>query len=93
MAAVPPQRIHLFQNYPNPFNPTTTIDFELPMEGVVSLALYDVTGRKVRDLVNRIHPAGYHTVIIQADGLASGVYLCRIEVGGFVAVRRLVLLK
>ncbi len=83
----------LNQNYPNPFNPTTTIEFALPMSGNVNLAVYDILGRKVADLVNGNLTAGYHTINFNASDLSSGVYFYRIEAGDFVSVKKLMLLK
>ncbi|MEJ2506368.1 MAG: T9SS type A sorting domain-containing protein, partial [Ignavibacteriaceae bacterium] len=83
----------LSQNYPNPFNPTTTIKFGIPKAGDVSLAVYDILGRKVAELINGNLTAGYHTVNFNATNLASGVYFYRIEAGDFVSVKKLMLLK
>ena len=83
----------LSQNYPNPFNPTTTIEFALPQSGDVNLAVYDILGRKVIDLVNGNLTAGYHTVNFNASNLSSGVYFYRIQAGDFVSVKKLMLLK
>lgn len=72
-----PQQYGISQNYPNPFNPSTTIKFALPEESNVSLVVYDVLGRKVVDLVNGKHEAGYHSATWDASGVASGVYFAR----------------
>ena len=83
----------LSQNYPNPFNPTTTIRFALPKAGDVNLAVYDILGRKIAELVHGNLTAGYHTVNFNASNLASGVYFYRIQAGDFVSVKKLMLLK
>ncbi len=67
----------LHQNYSNPFNPTTEIKFDLPEVGDVSLAVFDVLGRKVAELVDGYRAAGYHSVTWHATGVASGVYFAR----------------
>ena len=72
------------QNYPNPFNPTTTISFDLPKDGFVTLKIYDITGRLVRVLVQEQKPAGAHSMLWDGmnDGdqmVAAGVYLYQIE--------------
>jgi len=79
-----PDDLSLLSNYPNPFNPTTTISFDLPSDGFVTLKIYDITGRLVRVLVQEQKLAGAHSVLW--DGLddagqkvAAGVYLYRIE--------------
>jgi hypothetical protein len=69
-----PTGFGLEQNFPNPFNPTTTITFALPEASHVSLAIYDVLGRKIVDLVNGSKAAGYHSILWNASGSASGVY-------------------
>ena len=88
-----PTEFSLGQNYPNPFNPTTTIKFALPKESKVKIAVYDILGRLVTNLVNGEFEAGYHKVTFNASYLSSGVYLYRIEAGDFVNVKKLVLLK
>lgn len=89
----------LHQNYPNPFNPTTTLRFDLPRGGFVSLRVYDLLGREVTALVNEYRSAGEHEVEFDAGGLPSGVYFCRLNVSfsptgeSFNSARRLVLLR
>jgi hypothetical protein len=88
-----PKGYSLDQNFPNPFNPSTTIRFTLPKPSYVTLQIYDVRGRLVTTLVDRDMPAGAHREVLQADGLTSGVYFCRIKAEGFAKVRKLVVLK
>ncbi|MEP1304344.1 MAG: T9SS type A sorting domain-containing protein [Balneola sp.] len=88
-----PTSVSLKQNYPNPFNPTTTIRFELDQATFAKLAVYDLLGRKVRELVNEIRPAGINTIQFDATNLASGVYLYRLEANGVVQTKRLTLIK
>jgi len=88
-----PTSYWLGQNQPNPFNPVTTIRFALPAPGRVTIRLYDVAGREVRTLVDGELPAGWHQEVLHASGLASGVYLCRMEAAEFVDTRKLLLLK
>ncbi|MCB0729305.1 MAG: T9SS type A sorting domain-containing protein, partial [Ignavibacteriae bacterium] len=57
-----PSTYALSQNYPNPFNPATTINFDLPTDGNVSLKLYDMSGKEVATLVNEVRSAGYYSV-------------------------------
>jgi hypothetical protein len=84
--------------YPNPFNPQTTIQYWLPAPGQVGLGIYDMLGQRVRVLVEQPSSPGVYRV--EWDGrddqgmdLASGIYLFRLQVGAFVAVRRMALLK
>ena len=84
--------------YPNPFNPHTSIDFAVPRAAHVRLAIYDLSGRLVRSLVDGVVPAGRHTAVWQgrgADGhaVASGTYFSRLEAEGKVLTGRLLLLK
>jgi len=83
----------LEQNYPNPFNPTTTLAFDTPVSGFVSLKVYDISGREVAILVNQIVTAGKYEAIFDASGLASGVYFSRLLAGNFVQTRKIVLQK
>ncbi len=79
--------------YPNPFNPTTTIAFTLPIEGEIKLTVYDAMGREVKELFNGTLPAGYHTQQFQADDLANGTYMYRLETGAQVLTGSVLLLK
>ncbi|MEP1141510.1 MAG: T9SS type A sorting domain-containing protein [Balneola sp.] len=88
-----PSSVSLKQKYPNPFNPTTTIRFELDQATFAKLTVYDLLGRKVRELVNEIRPAGINTIQFDATNLASGVYLYRLEANGVVQTKRLTLIK
>ncbi len=90
-----PVNFSLSQNYPNPFNPSTTIDFSLPQSGIISLKVYDITGRLIKTLVNGYEAKGDHKFVFNADsyGLASGVYFYRLQDGSFATAKKLVLLK
>ncbi|MDQ7052216.1 MAG: FlgD immunoglobulin-like domain containing protein [candidate division KSB1 bacterium] len=93
-----PTQFRLSQNYPNPFNPGTTFSYELPTSEHVSLIIYDITGRRVKTLVNQKQAPGTHTVFWDGtnDGgqrLASGVYFYRLKAGNFLQSRRMVLLR
>jgi hypothetical protein len=82
----------LYQNYPNPFNPVTVISFQLPSEQYVSLRVYDVLGREVRNLTEGVLSAGTHNVQFDGSGMASGVYIYRIVAGQSVVSRKMQLL-
>ena len=85
-------------NRPNPFNPSTTISFTLPSSGQTSLTVYDITGRKVRELLSGSLPAGAHTAVWDgkdARGIAvsSGVYIARLSAGKFTATGKMLLVR
>jgi uncharacterized protein (DUF362 family) len=74
-----PESFNLCANYPNPFNPSTMIVFYNPKNDFVKLKVYDITGREIETLIDGVVPAGEHRLQWSAAGLASGVYLCRME--------------
>jgi len=92
-----PNQFSLSQNYPNPFNPTTKIKFSIAKGSKVTITVYDMLGRKVKDLVNGYHKPGNYTIDFNATSngkkLASGVYIYRIKAGGFTTSRKMTLLK
>ena len=88
-----PTEFALRGNYPNPFNPVTTIEYDMPSERHVTLAVYDALGRAVSTLVDEAKPAGVHRAVFGADGLPSGLYLYRLTAGDFTATRTMVVLK
>ncbi len=88
-----PNSFSLFQNYPNPFNPTTTISYQIPTASHVTLKVFDVLGREVATLVNEVQGSGFKSVELNASGLASGVYLYRLQTGSFSQTRKLILMK
>ncbi len=70
----------LLQNYPNPFNPKTVIMYSLKAPSNVVLTVYDITGSIVANLVDGYLSEGYHEAVFNADNLASGIYIYRLEV-------------
>jgi tetratricopeptide (TPR) repeat protein len=83
----------LNQNYPNPFNSSTMINYSIKDEGLVKLIIYDILGREIASLVKEIKEAGYHSVEFNASQLPSGVYIYTLQVNGFSASRKMLLLK
>ena len=94
-----PEVYALRSNYPNPFNPSTTIVYELPEAGPVSLKVYDLTGKHIRTLVNESVPAGYFQVVwdgrdAHGAALATGVYFYRLVASqGYAKTLKMVLMK
>ena len=92
-AVAPPADFFLEQNYPNPFNPSTTIAFVLPVAGMVNLAVYDALGREVAILAQGMLEAGSHRYQFSAQGLCSGLYLCRLTAAGQTWTRKMLLMQ
>jgi hypothetical protein len=96
-----PGTFALHQNYPNPFNPSTTIGYEVPSNSKVTLKVYDVLGRLVETLVDRVQDAGRYTITFDGNNLASGIYFYRFEAvesrgaspNHFAEVKKLILLR
>jgi hypothetical protein len=88
-----PTEYTLYQNYPNPFNPTTTIKYDLPFASEVSLNIYDILGRKVKELVNTKQQAGRYEIQFDASSLASGVYIYQLVAEKFINSKKMILLK
>ena len=91
-------KFDLKDNFPNPFNPRTTISFDLPEDIVVSLKIFDLSGRKIRTLVNEPKSAGTHQVVWNGqddhgNSVASGLYVYRIQAGDFVQSRKMLFMK
>jgi hypothetical protein len=83
----------LEQNYPNPFNPTTTIKYQIPTSGNVTIKVYDILGNEVARLVDGYMETGKYEVDFDASSLVSGVYIYRLYVNDYVNVKKMVLLK
>jgi len=83
----------LAQNYPNPFNPSTTIQFSLSKSGDVTLKIYNLLGEEVKTLVNEYKEIGNHSVLFNANNLASGIYFYRLQAGSFVETKKMILIK
>ena len=93
-----PDGFALEQNYPNPFNPSTTINFNLPTAGHVSLEIFNIMGEKVATLMNSSTEAGRHSVVWNSttdngQSVASGVYFYRLVTGDQIQTRKMMLLK
>ncbi len=88
-----PGSYSLLQNYPNPFNPVTNINFSLPVDSDVRLAVYDMLGREVSLLANGRFSAGVYNVDYDASSLSSGIYFYSISAGDFKETKKMMLVK
>ncbi len=93
-----PTVFSLHQNSPNPFNPTTSIKYDMPKAGDVQIAVFNVLGQRVTDLINGYQEAGSHEVVWNGkdDGgssVASGIYFYRIKTSEFSDTKKMLLLK
>ena len=83
----------LSNNYPNPFNPTTTISYDLPQDGCVSIKIYDALGREVRTLVNEAKEKGSYKAYFNASSLPSGLYFYTMKAGNYTSTKKMMLVK
>ena len=93
-----PLSYSLSQNYPNPFNPSTTIRFEIPLQSRVELIIYNVIGQKIATLFDEEKEAGRYSVVWNGrnetgSDVGSGVYFSCFRAEGYVAVRKLMLVR
>lgn len=93
-----PTEFRLEQNYPNPFNSSTTIKYSIPAEKIfklvsTTLIVYDILGQEITTLVNEDKAPGNYETKFNANGLASGMYIYRIQSGSFIVSKKLILLK
>lgn len=93
-----PEQFELGQNFPNPFNPITTVEYNLPRSAFVDLTIYDILGRKVRQLIDAEQASGAHSTIWDGtddDGnlVAGGIYFYRLRAGDFGESKKMLLLK
>jgi len=88
-----PDKFVLHQNYPNPFNPSTTIKFQIPESGFISLKVYDILGNELTTLVNEEKPSGSYEVEFNAVELSSGIYFYKLQASSFVETKKMILIK
>ena len=93
-----PKTYELGNNYPNPFNPSTSIQYALPQDGNVRLAIYNALGQRVRVLVDQALPAGRHEVVWNGKDdhgktLGSGIYFYRLEIGRIALSKKMLLMQ
>lgn len=95
-----PSGFKLMQNYPNPFNPATIIKYSLPVDGLISIKVFDILGKEIKELVNEYKAGGDYSVSFNGSSLASGIYFYTItatpiggQAGNFRKVKKMILLK
>ncbi len=88
-----PAQPRLFPNYPNPFNPSTTISFFVSKRGVVRIEIFNMLGQKIDTLLNKRLPSGFYELKWNAQGEASGLYICRLQSAGQTHLHKMLLLK
>lgn len=88
-----PKNLELGNAYPNPFNSATTISYALPKEAQVNLKIYDVSGRQVVSLVDKVQKSGNYTISWNAIDIPSGVYFCRLDVNNKQKMIKLALVR
>jgi hypothetical protein len=83
----------LSQNFPNPCNPSTSIRYDVPEQGHITLKVYNAMGQEVRTVIDGVVAAGEFEAVLSMDGLPSGMYFYRFSGSGFENVRKMLFLK
>ncbi len=91
----PVNNFQLYQNYPNPFNPETVIKYDIPKSTWVTITIYDVLGREVKELVDEYKSAGSYEVKFNSskNNFSSGVYFYMLQAGNYNATKKMLILK
>lgn len=89
----PPRKFGLEQNYPNPFNPSTVINYLLENPSHVSVKIFNMLGKEVATLIDKLMSPGQHTVQWNAQGFSSGVYFYQLKTGNIIQTKKMVLLR
>ena len=79
--------------YPNPFNPSTTLNYQLPVDGMVSLKIYNELGQEIKTLIDEFKSKGNYNINFNASNLSSGIYFYKLQSGDFVSIKKMVLMK
>ena len=88
----------LYQNYPNPFNPSTTIQYVLPKEGFVDLSIYNILGKRIITLVQKVQSSGKYSVSWsgkneKGTNISSGIYFYVLKAGGYSLTKKMIYLR
>jgi 5'-nucleotidase / UDP-sugar diphosphatase len=88
-----PSEFALNQNYPNPFNPSTEINFSMPSDSRIKIAIYNILGEEVAMLIDDYKSAGNYSITWNASSLPAGIYIYSLQSEAYSATRKMVLLK
>ena len=88
-----PNNYSIYSIYPNPFNPVTKITYGLREYSNVKIAIFDLTGKKVATLINKIQSSGYHSIDWNADNHASGIYFIKMITDEYINTKKIILFK
>ena len=88
-----PDKFSLEQNYPNPFNPSTIIQYAVSSKQLVQIKVFDVLGNEIMTLVDEEKSAGTYEIEFSAEGLASGIYIYKMQTGSFVDIKKMSLIR
>ena len=88
-----PNKTNLNSSYPNPFNPVTKISYDLANDGYVSIGIFDVLGRQVSELINKVQPKGNYDISWDAADQASGTYFIRMMADDKIMTEKIILIK
>ena len=93
-----PQQFALYDNYPNPFNPSTRLSYDIAEQVRVNITIFDAVGREVIKLFDGIQNPGFQNVVWNGkdqfgQNVPAGIYIYRMNAGGFISTKKMVLLK
>lgn len=88
-----PNSFGLFQNYPNPFNPVTHIRFQIPERSHVKITVFNILGEQVQTLLDDEKDKGIYEITFDASNLSTGIYLCRMQAGNYISIKKMLYLK
>ena len=88
-----PSSFMIGEAYPNPFNPSTSLTYYVGAEGNISLSVYDINGRLIKELANDYKSVGEYSVTWNAGNNSSGVYFVRFNADGFTQTQKIMLVK
>jgi hypothetical protein len=88
-----PTELEVSRNYPNPFNPKTSIQFQVPVQDLIEIAIYNLTGEKIETIFRKTVSPGEYLVSWDATNLPSGIYFILVKSGNTINTQKAILLK